>query len=156
MAARRKTTRRRGPVNTTRDKSKLVYDGIKFQSLLEITMYKLLKDSGIDFKYEPKPYVTFRSFTSPNPCYERATKRSKGLADRRKVTQVSYTPDFVCANEEWFIEVKGRANESFPIRWKLFKKMLQETNPDAMIFKPMNKKDCEEVVEILKLQGYGN
>jgi hypothetical protein len=134
-----------------------VYDGIQFASQLEITMYKELKAAGIvDFKFEPRSYVTFKPFEIDTECYERATKRSKEMVSRTKVTKVSYTPDFVDDNEEWFIEVKGRANESFPIRWKLFKKMLQRDNPRAIVFKPMNLADCKQTAQILKQKGYGS
>lgn len=118
-------------------------------------MYKLLKKAGINFTYEGKSYQTFRPFELNGECWERATKRSKQMVDRRKVTKVSYTPDFIGENEEWFIEVKGRANESFPIRWKLFKDYLESKGDPYMIFKPTTKVDCEQVVEILINKGYG-
>lgn len=133
---------------------KVTIDGITFASILESTMYKLLKEAGIKFTYEGQSYETFKPFELEIECWERPTKRSKAMVDRRKVTKVSYTPDFIGENEEWFIEVKGRANESFPLRWKLFKKMLDSKRTIA-IFKPMNKVDCQQVVEILKQKEYG-
>lgn len=116
----------------------------------------LLKQAGIKFTYEGKSYETFEPIELDNFCFERPTKRSKQMKDRRKVTKVSYTPDFIAEDESWFIECKGRANESFSIRWKLFKKLVSGWEKPPMIFKPMNEKDCEQVIEILKEQGYGN
>lgn len=134
---------------------KVKLDGIQFASTLESTMYKLLKAAGMKFEYEGTSYQTFEPFELKEECWERATKSSKAMIDRRKVTKVSYTPDFVGENEEYFIEVKGRANESFSIRWKLFKDLMSKRDNPPLIFKPMNKQDCEQVINILKSKGYG-
>jgi|AntRauTorckE5430_2_1112549.scaffolds.fasta_scaffold29971_2 hypothetical protein len=134
---------------------KKVVDGIEFASTLESYMYKLLKSAGMKFSYEGQSYQTFGPFNLEEECWERATKRSKAMIDRRKVSKISYTPDFIADDESWFIEVKGRANESFPIRWKLFKQMVAKRPNPPLIFKPTNNKDCEQVLEILKSKGYG-
>jgi len=135
---------------------KVTVDGIQFASTLESVMYKMLKKEGIKFEYEGRSYQTFDPFELEEECWERATKRSKQMIDRRKVTKVSYTPDFIGKDEAWFIEVKGRANESFSIRWKLFKERSKEMTPKPLIFKPTNKEDCTQVINILKEKGYGN
>lgn len=132
-----------------------VVGGIKFASELEAEMYKLLVSNGIEFTYEGNQYETFKELKLEFECWERATKKSKAMIDRRKVTNVKYTPDFIGKNEEFFIEVKGRANESFSIRWKLFKKSLIDSGKTPLLFKPMNLADCKQVVEILKSKGYG-
>lgn len=134
---------------------KTVYNGIEFQSMLECTMYKLLKEAGIECTYEGKSYNTLDTYEYEGECYERVRKTSKEMVDRPKVIGVSYTPDFVGKNEEFFIEVKGRANESFPLRWKLFKSMLSAQGKNPILFKPMTTADCEQVVKILKEKGYG-
>ncbi len=134
---------------------KKVVDGIHFASTLESQMYQLLKQSGIYSVYEGKSYITFNSFDYGEECYERVQRRSKEMVDRKKVLQVSYTPDFIGQNEEWIIEVKGRANESFPIRWKLFKNLMMKRENPPILFKPTNLKDCLQVIEILKSKGYG-
>lgn len=134
---------------------KVKIDGIQFASTLESEMYKLLKTAKIDFSYEGKQYQTFKPFNYEGECWERATKKSKQMVDRRSVTQVRYTPDFIGKGEEFFIEVKGRANESFSIRWKLFKESLIKQGKAPLLFKPMNKQDCVQVIEILKSKGYG-
>ncbi len=118
-------------------------------------MYMLLKQSGLDFTYEGETFETFEPFELEAPCFERATRRSKQMTDRRKVTKISYTPDFIGKDNEWMIECKGRANEQFPLRWKIFKKMIAEKYPDTIIFKPTNEKDCIQVIEELKKLGYG-
>ena len=149
----RKSNRSKGKKVVQSKKVKI--DGIQFQSRLESTMYLLLKEAGIKNMYEGQSYQTFKPFLLQEECWERATKKSKSMIDRRKVTKVSYTPDFIGENDEWFIEVKGRANESFSIRWKLFKELVSKMDKPPLIFKPTNVKDCEQVIEILKSKGYG-
>lgn len=151
--AKRKTTKTksRKVVNSTKTK----VDGIEFQSVLESQMYTLLREANIKFGYESKKYKTMESGSYQNECWERATRASKRMIDRRKIIGVEYTPDFIADDESWFIECKGRPNESFPIRWKLFKNMLSTWKKPPMIFKPMNLTDCKQVIEILLSKGYG-
>ena len=70
---------------------------------------------------------------------------------------IKYTPDFV--GEDFIIETKGRANESFPMRWKLFKKFINKCYPRVTLYKPQNQKECDQVIELLtiknKLYGLG-
>lgn len=134
---------------------KITIDGINFQSLLESKMYKLLKEAGVKFTYEGKQYEIFEPLMLQEECWERARRKSKEMIDRRKVARIGYTPDFIAKHEEWIIEVKGRANESFPLRWKLFKKLVRSWDKPPIIFKPSNDRDCKQVIKILKSRGYG-
>jgi len=119
-------------------------------------MYVLLKEAGIKSTYEDIVYKTLEDTEYDNECWERARRTSKEMSDRRKVTGVKYTPDFVAPDESWVIEVKGRANESFPIRWKIFKNMVMKRRKKSpILFKPMNITDCRQVIEILLSKGYG-
>ena len=68
----------------------------------------------------------------------------------KKILKISYTPDFTGTG--FIIECKGRANESFPIRWKLFKKLVMQQFPSYTLFKPQNQKECDRVIEILQSQ----
>lgn len=155
MATRkRKVTKKRAGRKIVQAK-KVTIDGINFQSNLEATMYKLLKSEGMEFGYESKTYEIFQPFTYTASCWERARKNSRQMIERQAVRKVSYTPDFIGKNEEWIIECKGRANESFPLRWKLFKlKMSKRKNP-PILFMPKTKVDCEQVLKILIEQGHG-
>ena len=151
MATRRKKSRKRGPVNA----KKKVVDGITFASGLEATMYILLRDAGIDFNYEEPTYTIFEEEAYPEACFERARRTSPKMIDRRKVNKITYTPDFVDPDEEWVIECKGRANERFPLVWKMFKSAMGKRKKSPLLFKPANKADCEQVVAELLGRGYG-
>ena len=67
---------------------------------------------------------------------------------RKKILNIKYTPDFV--SDSFIIECKGRANESFPLRWKMFKKHVKEHIPHVTLYKPQNQKECDKVVELIK------
>ena len=60
---------------------------------------------------------------------------------------IKYTPDFV--SDSFIIECKGRANESFPIRWKMFKNYVKEQLKHVILYKPQNQKDCDEVIKLI-------
>ena len=156
MATRKKTTTKKRQGRKHVNATKTVIDGITFQSTLEGKMYVLLKEAGIKYTYEDIVYKTLEDTEYDNECWERARRTSKEMSDRRKVTGVKYTPDFVAPDESWVIEVKGRANESFPIRWKIFKNMVMKRRKNSpILFKPMNITDCRQVIEILLSKGYG-
>ena len=142
---------RRRKVNS----KKTTVDGITFLSKLESVMYQLLRDEGIESEYEGISYIVLKEDTYPEFCLERVRKNSSEMKDKRKVAKIQYTPDFVDPNEKWIIECKGYANESFSLRWKLFKHMMMQRKDPPMIFKPTTKADCEQVVKFLKTLGYG-
>ena len=137
--------KKRGPV---RAKKKIV-DGIEFKSGLEAYMYKALKEAGIQAKYEGISYQLIPSFDFNNLSYERQANGKGKYKDRsgKKIRSINYTPDFTGNN--FIIECKGRANESFPIRWKLFKKYVSERLRGVTLYKPQNQKECDETVSLI-------
>ena len=127
---------------------KNIYKGIQFQSKLELACYKELESNQIDVEYEKHTYTIFDATVYPQACYEGTPKKlyNKGS----KIRPITYTPDFVDPHGKWIIETKGYANESFPLRWKLFKKHLKDNNHHYVLFMPRNKKQVVEVVELIK------
>jgi hypothetical protein len=112
-------------------------------------MYKLLKDNKINFKYEAKSYELIPSFLFENDCYERQSNGKGDFINRgnKKVLNLKYTPDF--EGEDFIIETKGRANDSFPLRWKMFKMYLKKNNDNRVLYKPQNQNECREVIELI-------
>ena len=135
--------RKKGPVNS----KKITVDGITFASGLERYMYKVLKDAKIKARYEGKTFVVSEGFDFPNTSIERCANGRGEFKDRgnKKILPIKYTPDFI--GDGFIIECKGRANESFPIRWKLFKKVVSSEHPHVIIYKPQNQKECDETVK---------
>jgi hypothetical protein len=140
---RRKYKKKRGPVNS----KKITVDGITFASGLEKYMYQALKDAKIKAQYEGKTFVVSEGFDFPNMSIERCANGRGEFKDRgnKKILPIKYTPDFI--GDGFIIECKGRANESFPIRWKLFKKVVSSEQPSVIIYKPQNQKECDETIK---------
>lgn len=140
-----KKSRKRGPVRA----KKVVCDGIQFASGLERYMYLALKESGINSDYEGKTYVLLEAFQFDNDCYEKQANGKGELKNRgnKKILNIKYTPDFI--SDDFIIECKGRANESFPLRWKMFKDYVKRNLSGVTLYKPQNQKDCDEVVRLI-------
>jgi hypothetical protein len=110
-------------------------NGIEFKSKLESYCYSKLKENKIKVKYEGKTFILIKKF------------KFKG----KTVRPITYTPDFIGKN--FIIECKGWiANESFPLRWKLFKLYLINKNLDYDLYLPSNRKEVDEVIEQIKLK----
>ena len=141
----RRRSSKRGPVQS----KKITYDGINFASGLEKYMYMTLKKNKIKADYEGKTFILLDSFDFPNESYERQANSKGEFKNRgsKRILPIKYTPDFI--GEDFIIETKGRANESFPIRWKLFKKLMSEQYPDHTLYKPQNQKECDRVAELI-------
>ena len=137
--------KKRGPVRA----KKVIFDGIKFASGLEKYMYMALKRAKIKAKYEGETYIVQEGFEFKNKSYERQSNGKGKMVDRgsKKVLPIKYTPDFV--SDSFIIECKGRANESFPLRWKMFKKHVKEHLKHVTLYKPQNQKECDQVIELI-------
>ena len=137
--------RKRGPVVS----KKVTHDGIKLASGLEKYMYVALKKAKLKAKYEGQTYIVQDGFEFKTTSYERQSNGKGEFKDRgnKKILPIKYTPDFV--SDSFIIECKGRANESFPLRWKMFKKYVKVNMPHVIIYKPQNQKECDKVIELI-------
>ena len=144
----KKRSSKRGPVRA----KKVICDGIQFASGLEKYMYLALKKAKIKSVYEGQTYVLQDGFEFTNDCYEKQSNGKGEYKNRgnKKILNVKYTPDFVA--NTFIIECKGRANESFPMRWKMFKKHVKENLPHVTLYKPQNQKDCDETILLILKQ----
>ena len=89
------------------------------------------------------------AFQFDNDCYEKQSNGKGELKNRgnKKILNIKYTPDFI--SDDFIIECKGRANESFPLRWKMFKDYVKRNLSSVTLYKPQNQKDCDEVVKLI-------
>ncbi len=135
---RKAIRRKKGQPQTNRGGIKREYEGITFDSGLELYIYKRFKEEGIEAEYTP---ITFELL--PKIVYEGNDKKTNN------VLPLKYTPDFV--GEDFIVEGKGYANESFALRWKLFKHYLYNNNLIYQLYIPHNQKEVEKmIVDILK------
>jgi hypothetical protein len=145
MKMKTKISRKKGPVRA----KKVSFDGINFASGLEKYMYTALRDAEIYAVYEGKTFELQEAFTFDTDSYERQGNGKGDMINRghKKISNIKYTPDFV--SDTFIIECKGRANESFPLRWKMFKKHVKEHIPHVTLYKPQNQKECDRVIELI-------
>ncbi len=143
-----KKKKKRGPVVS----KKVTYDGINFASGLERYMYMALKNANIKAKYEGETFVLLSGFHFDNEVYERQANSKGDYKNRgqKRILPIKYTPDFI--GDDFIIETKGRANESFPMRWKLFKKLVSCQFPNVTLYKPQNQKECDETIKIILMK----
>jgi hypothetical protein len=136
---------KRGPVVS----KKVTYDGINFASGLERYMYMALKKNKIKAKYEGETFVLLAGFHFENEVYERQANGKGDYKNRgeKRILPIKYTPDFI--GDDFIIETKGRANESFPMRWKLFKRLVMNQFPNVTLYKPQNQKECDITIQLI-------
>ena len=142
----KRRSKKRGPVQA----KKITYDGINFASGLERYTYMALKKNKLFEGYENEVFQLIEGFNFENESYE---KQANGKGDytnrgQKKILGIKYTPDFV--GKDYIIECKGRANESFPIRWKLFKLWLTRNKIGKTLYKPQNQKEVDKTIQIIK------
>ena len=142
----RKRSKKKGPVQS----KKISYDGINFASGLERYTYIALKKAKLFEGYENEVFQLIEGFDFKNQSYE---KQANGKGDytnrgQKKILGIKYTPDFV--GKDYIIECKGRANESFPLRWKLFKLWLTKNNIGKTLYKPQNQKEVDLTIQLIK------
>ena len=145
MTLKKRYSKKRGPVRA----KKVTFDGIKFASGLEKYMYMALKKAKIHAIYEGATFELQEGFMFNTDSYERQGNGKGTMINRgqKKILNIKYTPDFV--SPSFIIECKGRANESFPLRWKMFKKYVKKQLSHVTLYKPQNQKECDEVIELI-------
>ena len=145
MMKKRIKRRNKGPVRS----KKVTFDGITFASGLEKYMYIALKKAKLYAEYEGMTFTLQDSFMFDVDSYERQGNGKGDMVNRgqKKIQSIKYTPDFI--SPSFIIECKGRANESFPMRWKLFKKFIKNDMPHVTLYKPQNQKECDKVIELI-------
>ena len=138
--------KKRGPVQSR----KISYDGHNFASGLEKYMYMALQKAKIKAKYEGETFVLLNGFHFENEVYERQANSKGEFMNRgeKRILPIKYTQDFI--GEECIIETKGRAKESFPMRWKLFKQLIVRQFPGTTLYKPQNQKECDETISLIQ------
>lgn len=122
-----------------RNSVKCEFNGIEFNSKLEVMVYKTLLEQGIDAQYECESFKVSNDHDRPiipfftKNKYKRKNRHIEVLSantviDRRKVEGVTYTPDFQFEykGKTIIIEAKGLPTEAYKYRFKLFRSHLEQ------------------------------
>ena len=137
----------------------VVYDDIEFKSKLEVRTYKELLEQGFKPEYEHIAFTLAESFYPKSSCYDRHYDRSVkekifGL-NTTKVPAITYTPDFTFTHKDKLvvIECKGKENDVFPLKKKLFRKWMDSyyrlTGVVILYFEIHSLKELKECIDIV-------
>ena len=138
-----------------------VYNGIKFNSGLEVTTYQMLTDAGFCPKYEPSTFSVFEGKKFSIPCYDlhndRKLKKNVWGLNSYKTQSIKYTPDFIFfitdssgAEKMIVIEAKGYPNDRYAYVKKMFLAHLEQYYPESMFFEVHNQRQLKAAIEIIK------
>jgi len=142
-----------------------IYKGITFKSRLEVSLYKVLEEQGLNPKYEPYKFHIWEGFHPTVPFYvkekSRKTKVKEIQLKKSRILDITYTPDIVFTYGDYtvFLEVKpDYYNDVFPYKRKLFRKFLEKE--DMLKMNPIyaqigTKKNLLDFINILK-KDYNN
>lgn len=130
----------------------LTVNGIAFKSRLEVMVYTELKKAGFKPKYEPYTYVLWKGFKPTVPFYD-VDKDTKMLKlNDKKIIDIKYTPDFRFEHngKTIYVEAKGKENDVYYIKKKLFRNYLETTEKDSLYFEIHTKKQLLQAINIIK------
>lgn len=135
------------------------YNSIKFKSRLECSCYKKLEHSGLDFLYEGEKIVLLEGFKPENVTIYAPGRRAAGKYDKditirdRAIVNITYTPDFIVTKGIYkiYFDVKGKENDTYPIKKKMFLKYLEDRNDGMkyMFFEPHSVTQMIQAINII-------
>ena len=130
------------------------FNGITFKSKLEESFYKTLMAAGLEPDYELIKFVLVEGFKPTVPFYNRSKSKVFRM-DMTKVRDITYTPDFIILynGTMFIIEAKGIENDTFPLKKKLFRRLLESMEMPCVYFEVRTKRELLEAIKIIKSYG---
>lgn len=153
MPKRKRSPHRKKKSRQIVNAKKCSYDNIEFKSKLEMYCYKALKREGIPASYEKRSIEVLPAFKDSASFYK--TWGKTPLLERTpNVPSIKYTCDFEDDLENphygFFIEVKGRANDRYPLTVKLFRRWRSQTECNKEFFEVSNEAEVEQAIQLIK------
>jgi len=117
-----------------RNARKVEYNGLKFDSGLELHMYKQLVNFKINFVFKPERYILQPTFK-----YHGDTVRL-----------IWMQPDFFLPDHNTIVDTKGFSLDVAKIKYKVLKYMLSKTaNPPKIVWLSTKAKVYDFIVELI-------
>ena len=136
-----------------RNATAIEYNGIKFKSKLEAAFYKLLIEAGFEPQYEQRTYLLWKGYKPTIPFYTKDRKTKLLKLEDTKLRNMTYTPDFTFNynGRLIIIEAKGKENDTYPLKRKLFRGLLESVASDnPLFFEVFSQKQLLQAIEIIK------
>ena len=126
-------------------------DGIEFKSKFEEKVYNILKDNGLQPEYESQSFILWEGLKPTVPFYTKSKKGELKL-NQSKLKDITYTPDFIFTflDRTIYVEVKGYANDVFPYKFKMFRKILEDMPGNHEVWEIFTKRQLLECISNLK------
>ena len=135
----------------------VTHEGINFKSTLERRAYQLYTEAGFKPQYEPEAFVIWdRHVLSEKVTLFKPFKRilSNG---RKTLLSITYTPDFIFVykGNTIIIDTKGKPNDTYPLKIKMFLKHCETAIPgNVYFFEPHNIRQIRQSIDIIKQLPY--
>lgn len=129
------------------------YNSIRFKSKLEVTFYKMLLQAGFNPQYEQRTYLLLEGYKPTVPFYTKDKKTKLLKLNEVRLRNMTYTPDFTFNynGRLIIIEAKGKENDTYPLKRKLFRGLLEgQTHDNPLFFEVFTQKQLLQAIEIIK------
>jgi hypothetical protein len=157
-----------------RNTKKAQYKGLEFDSTLELNVYKVFEEAGIDFVFKPEKIILLPpqkhdELRLPEEVEEAlrinkrdavckadktAYTRKANLENNKElremsIREISWSIDFMIPlwATKLYVEAKGHPNDAFPIKLKMGQKVLNDAGHKVVVVK--TKKDAQDLVYYL-------
>lgn len=137
----------------------VLYKGITFKSDLEYRCYKKLEGTDLNFSYESEKITLWEGVKPSNVLIYYPNKIRAGVYEPnlslqpKSLIKITYTPDFIIKKGKYkiYFDVKGKENDVYPIKRKMFLKYLNSKNDGIkyMFFEPHNIKQMIQAIDII-------
>lgn len=134
----------------------ITFENFKFKSKLELSCYSLFLKENLKLTYEEHKILLFEKIKLKNVLFYCPSKNNKLIVYPRTILNITYTPDFYLEHKGYkiFIDTKGQPNETYPMKKKMFLKILEErsilNDEKYIFFEPHNQKQIKQAIEIIK------
>lgn len=125
------------------------YEGISFKSKLECNCFKKLREAHLEPLYEPVKYTLLSSSKLQHGSIY--IPKKKELKEQFSHREITYTPDFELEYKGWhiYIDTKGKSNDTYPLKKKLFLHYLESVGTPYIFFEPHNLKQAEQLIQVI-------
>lgn len=133
--------------------------GTRFKSRLEAAVWRRLREAGYEPEYEPEAVTLQGAFRPSRPWLLDGVPQTTAKGAAKEVRALTYTPDFRVrvGGVTWWVEAKGFETDRFPLKRKLFLKLL-ESRPDER-YAQVDRAGClgrlVEAMEAQRREGRG-
>ncbi len=132
----------------------IIFNNITFKSMLEKRAFELYTEAGFKPVYEPNKYIIWEKHILDNMVnyYKPVKKLMKN--NRKVLLPITYTPDFLFTHNghQIIVDTKGRPNETYPLKLKMFLKYCSLSfKMPVHFFEPHSIREIKQTIELINI-----